>query len=79
MPNSLPIATDTYCKPALDIGLLPNLMNRSGCGGGRTNRRDSRMEALVKSAARCIGSQLDRQIIRGALGSRFKRQASSDR
>jgi hypothetical protein len=29
------------------------------------------MEALVKSAARSIGSQLGRQIIRGVLGSLF--------
>ena len=41
---------------------------RSG-GGGR--RRQSVGEAMVKSAARSIGSQLGRQIIRGILGSLF--------
>ena len=41
---------------------------RSG-GGGR--RRQSVGEAMIKSAARSIGSQLGRQIIRGILGSLF--------
>ena len=37
--------------------------------GGR--RRQSAGEAMIKSAARSIGSQLGRQIIRGILGSLF--------
>lgn len=36
-------------------------------------KRQSAMEALVKSAARSIGSQVGRQIIRGILGSLLKR------
>jgi DNA helicase HerA-like ATPase len=43
-------------------GLLGDLL---GTGG----RRESTMEALAKSAARAIGSQLGRQIVRGVLGS----------
>ncbi|WP_373013552.1 helicase HerA-like domain-containing protein, partial [Sulfuricurvum sp.] len=35
--------------------------------------RESAGEALAKSAARAIGSQLGRAIIRGILGSIFKK------
>ncbi len=42
---------------------------RSSRSGGR--QRQSTGEALIKSAARAIGSQLGRQIIRGVLGSIF--------
>ena len=45
---------------------------RSSARGGR--RRQSAGEALVKSAARAIGSQIGRQIIRGVLGSIFGRR-----
>ena len=45
---------------------------RSASGGGR--RRQSAGEAMVKSAARAIGSQIGRQIIRGVLGSIFGRR-----
>ena len=38
-----------------------------------SNGRESAIEALVKSATRAIGSQLGREIIRGVLGSLFKR------
>jgi uncharacterized protein len=45
---------------------------RSTGGGGR--RRQSAGEAMMKSAARAIGSQIGRQIIRGVLGSIFGRR-----
>jgi len=38
------------------------------------SRRQSAAEALVKSAARSIGCQLGRQIIRGVLGSIFAKR-----
>jgi uncharacterized protein len=38
-----------------------------------TGRKDSLFEAVAKSAARTVGSQIGRQIIRGVLGSIFKR------
>ncbi len=41
-------------------------------GGGQ--RRQSAGEAMIKSAARAIGSQIGRQIIRGVLGSIFGRR-----
>lgn len=47
---------------------------RSSGGGRRSSRRQSAAEAMVKSAARSIGSQLGRQIIRGVLGSIFGRR-----
>ncbi|MFP5350911.1 MAG: helicase HerA-like domain-containing protein [Gammaproteobacteria bacterium] len=47
-------------------GLLGDLLGGSS-GGGR--RREGAAEAMVKSAARAIGSQVGRQIIRGVLGS----------
>jgi uncharacterized protein len=38
-----------------------------------TGRKDSLFEAVAKSAARTVGSQIGRQIIRGVLGSIFKK------
>jgi DNA helicase HerA-like ATPase len=38
-------------------------------GGGSGRRRETVAEAMIKSAARAIGSQIGRQIIRGVLGS----------
>ncbi len=46
--------------------------NRRSTGEGR--RRQSAGEAMLKSAARAIGSQIGRQIIRGVLGSIFGRR-----
>jgi DNA helicase HerA-like ATPase len=42
-------------------------------GGGSSRRKDTVVEAIVKSAARSIGSQVGREIIRGVLGSILKR------
>ncbi|HTH44728.1 MAG TPA: DUF853 domain-containing protein [Oxalicibacterium sp.] len=41
--------------------------------GSRSSRRDSIGEAMMKSAARTIGSTVGREIIRGVLGSILKR------
>jgi hypothetical protein len=49
-------------------GWLGGLGDMLGGGGGRSNRQGI-AEAAIKSAARAIGSQLGRQIIRGVLGS----------
>lgn len=46
-----------------------------GSGGGTGSRRsDSPLQAMVKSAARSIGSQVGREIIRGVLGSLLKKR-----
>ncbi len=42
-------------------------------GSGLAHRKDTAVEAMVKSAARSIGSQVGREIIRGVLGSILKR------
>jgi hypothetical protein len=43
-------------------------------GGGAKKGRESPVEALMKSAARSIGSQVGREIIRGVLGSIMKKR-----
>jgi DNA helicase HerA-like ATPase len=48
---------------------LPGWITGSTGAGGR--RRESPVEAMTKSAARAIGSQIGRQIVRGVLGSIF--------
>ncbi|MDB5915833.1 MAG: hypothetical protein JWR40_67, partial [Massilia sp.] len=40
---------------------------------GGSGRRDSPVQAMMKSAARSIGSQVGSAIIRGVLGSILKR------
>jgi len=42
-------------------------------GGGVGRRKDTMVEAMIKSAARSIGSQVGREIIRGVLGSILKK------
>lgn len=43
-------------------------------GGQGSRRKDSLVEAAVKSAARTIGSSVGREIVRGVLGSLLKRK-----
>ncbi len=43
-------------------------------GGGASRRKDTIIEAMAKSAARTMGSQVGREIIRGVLGSILKRR-----
>ncbi len=43
-------------------------------GGGSSRRKDNFVEAMAKSAARSIGSQVGREIIRGVLGSILKKR-----
>ena len=40
-------------------------------GAGARSRREGPMEAMAKSAARAVGSQLGREIMRGVMGSLF--------
>jgi len=49
-------------------GILGDLL---GGGGGGSRQREGVVEALAKSAARSVGSQLGRAIIRGVMGSLF--------
>jgi uncharacterized protein len=43
----------------------------TGSKAGARSRREGPMEAMTKSAARAVGSQLGREIMRGVLGSLF--------
>jgi len=53
--------------PAAGGSVLDNILG--GVLGGGNSRRQSTGEAMVKSAARAIGSEVGRRIIRGVLGS----------
>jgi hypothetical protein len=48
---------------------LPSISLPSSLGGGGGRRGDTVVDAMMKSAARSIGSSVGRQIIRGVLGS----------
>jgi len=66
-------------RPAPDAGAAPadsGGMFGDVLGGifGKPGKRDSAVQAMVKSAARSIGSQVGREIIRGVLGSILKRR-----
>ena len=50
-----------------DPGMLDSVL------GGGTRRREGAVESMVKSAARSMGSQVGREIIRGILGSILRR------
>jgi hypothetical protein len=41
---------------------------------GHGGRGDSALQAMVKNAARSIGSQVGREIVRGVLGSILRRK-----
>ena len=43
-------------------------------GSGLARRKDTVVEAMVKSAARSIGSTVGREIIRGVLGSIMRKK-----
>ena len=51
------------------LGGLGNILGGSSGSGGRNKGGDSIVEDAAKSAARAIGSQFGREIIRGVLGS----------
>ena len=45
------------------------IAGQKSSAAGRSRARETPTEALLKSAARSIGSQLGRQLVRGVLGS----------
>jgi len=57
--------------PAEDSSIFGDVL-----GGlfGKSGKRDTAVQAIVKSAARSIGSQVGREIIRGVLGSILKKR-----
>jgi len=54
-------------------GMFGDVLGGLFGGKGGIRRKDTVVEAMVKSAARTIGSQVGREIIRGVLGSILKR------
>jgi len=60
--------------PADSGGGLGGLIGGLGDLFGASSKRDSAMQAMVKSAARSIGSQVGRELIRGVLGSLLKKR-----
>jgi DNA helicase HerA-like ATPase len=52
-------------------GLLEKIGLPGGGGNGKTRTRETPIEAAAKSAARAIGSEVGRRVIRGVLGSIF--------
>lgn len=66
---------DAAPAPAPDSGFGGMLDGLGGLfGGGSSSKRQTPVEAMVKSAARSIGSTVGREIIRGVLGSILKRR-----
>ena len=55
-------------------GLGDRVLGSLGGMLGGSGRKDSVIEAVAKSAARTIGSSIGREIVRGVLGSLFKRR-----
>jgi len=77
--SRMPPATTPAPQPApADGGGLGDLLKDAAGGifgnGGGSRRSDSPLQAMVKSAARSIGSQVGREIIRGVLGSLMKKR-----
>jgi DNA helicase HerA-like ATPase len=69
-PQSQP-APQSQQAPAEDSSIFGDVL-----GGlfGKSGKRDTAVQAMVKSAARSIGSQVGREIIRGVLGSILKKR-----
>ena len=55
-------------------GGLGSILGGLGDLFGSASKRDTPMQAMVKSAARSIGSQVGRELIRGVLGSLLKKR-----
>ncbi len=71
-----PASTSTPTGTPTSSGGLGDLLKDAAGGffGNGDSRRESPMQAMIKSAARSIGSQVGREIIRGVLGSLLKKR-----
>jgi DNA helicase HerA-like ATPase len=74
-------ATETEVQVKADSAAAKEAEGESGLGsilgglfGSGGSKRESPVQAMVKSAARSIGSQVGREIIRGVLGSILKKR-----
>ncbi|OWY28924.1 helicase HerA-like C-terminal domain-containing protein [Herbaspirillum robiniae] len=77
-PAPQPPQSQPQPQPQDQGGGLGDLLKDAAGGifgnGGSRRRSDSPLQAMVKSAARSIGSQVGREIIRGVLGSLMKKR-----
>ncbi|NUU01948.1 helicase HerA-like C-terminal domain-containing protein [Herbaspirillum robiniae] len=77
-PAPQPPQSQPQPQPQDQGGGLGDLLKDAAGGifgnGGGSRRSDSPLQAMVKSAARSIGSQVGREIIRGVLGSLMKKR-----
>ncbi|WP_432239602.1 helicase HerA-like C-terminal domain-containing protein [Herbaspirillum robiniae] len=78
MARQVPQPPQSQPQPQDQGGGLGDLLKDAAGGifgnGGGSRRSDSPLQAMVKSAARSIGSQVGREIIRGVLGSLMKKR-----
>ncbi|MGV8899058.1 MAG: helicase HerA-like C-terminal domain-containing protein [Burkholderiaceae bacterium] len=79
MPNSLLIAKNTHSKPAFDIGLLPNLVNRHGCITGATGTGKTVTLQVLAQALSEIGVPVFMSDVKGDLSGLAKAGVSSDK
>ncbi|MGV8892662.1 MAG: helicase HerA-like C-terminal domain-containing protein [Burkholderiaceae bacterium] len=79
MPNSLPIAKNTHSKPAFDIGLLPNLVNRHGCITGATGTGKTVTLQVIAQRLSDIGVPVFMSDVKGDLSGLAKAGALSDK
>ncbi|MEO8171169.1 MAG: helicase HerA-like C-terminal domain-containing protein [Oxalobacteraceae bacterium] len=79
MPSPLLIAKDTHSKPAADIGLLPNLVNRHGCITGATGTGKTVTLQVLAQALSEIGVPVFMSDVKGDLSGLAKAGASSDK
>ncbi len=71
----VPSTHDAPAQPrSAETGGLGGILGGLGGMFGASSRRDTPMQAMVKSAARSIGSQVGRELIRGVLGSLLKKR-----
>ena len=79
MPNPLLIAKDIHSKPAVDIGLLPNLVNRHGCITGATGTGKTVTLQVLAQALSDIGVPVFMSDVKGDLSGLAKAGAGSDK
>ena len=71
----VPAAENAPAQPQSgETGGLGGILGGLGGMFGASSKRDTPMQAMVKSAARSIGSQVGRELIRGVLGSLLKKR-----
>ena len=71
----VPATRDAPAQPqSAETGGLGGILGGLGGMFGASSKRDTPMQAMVKSAARSIGSQVGRELIRGVLGSLLKKR-----